>query len=474
MTALVRIVLIDPSHPGNIGSVARAMKNMALERFDAGAAAVFSACGIERAGRGRGRHPGAGARRRHRGGGDRGLRLHRRYHLAAALVLLGIHDTARGGRAHRRARRGESRGAVVRLGALRPRHRGSATTATCWCASRRIPSIARSISRCRCSCWRTSCSWRASSRSRTCSSSSRSRRRATSSISMRTCSRCSMRSISRTAPGNSMERLRRLFNRAQLDRNELNILRGILSAVQGRRGQSSRRRARMSAKRVYLDYAATTPVAPEVAARMAECLTREGAFGNPGSASHEYGEAASERVEAARARGGRGGRCAGRRHRVGPRAPPRPTTSRSSASPHYYRDAGQAHRHGAHRAQIGARSVPGARAARMARHLPRSRTATALLDPAQVAAALRPDTVLVSLMHVNNETGVIQDIARDRGALRASRAARGCTSMRRRASASAPVDFAALGIDSVAVRAQGVRPERAPARWSSRGGAACS
>src|SRR5579862_4262731 len=30
MTTLVRIVLIDPSHPGNIGSVARAMKNMAL------------------------------------------------------------------------------------------------------------------------------------------------------------------------------------------------------------------------------------------------------------------------------------------------------------------------------------------------------------------------------------------------------------------------------------------------------------
>jgi tRNA C32,U32 (ribose-2'-O)-methylase TrmJ len=41
--------------------------------------------------------------------------------------------------------------------------------------------------------------------------------------------------------GHLMERLRRLFNRAQLDRNELNILRGILSAVQGRRGQASRR-----------------------------------------------------------------------------------------------------------------------------------------------------------------------------------------------------------------------------------------
>ena len=41
--------------------------------------------------------------------------------------------------------------------------------------------------------------------------------------------------------GHLMERIRRLFNRARMDRNELNILRGILSAVQGRRGQSSRR-----------------------------------------------------------------------------------------------------------------------------------------------------------------------------------------------------------------------------------------
>jgi tRNA C32,U32 (ribose-2'-O)-methylase TrmJ len=41
--------------------------------------------------------------------------------------------------------------------------------------------------------------------------------------------------------GHLMERLRRLFNRAQLDRNELNIMRGILSAVQGRRGQSQAR-----------------------------------------------------------------------------------------------------------------------------------------------------------------------------------------------------------------------------------------
>jgi tRNA (cytidine32/uridine32-2'-O)-methyltransferase len=41
--------------------------------------------------------------------------------------------------------------------------------------------------------------------------------------------------------GHLMDRIRRLFNRAQMDRNELNILRGILSAVQGRRRQSSSR-----------------------------------------------------------------------------------------------------------------------------------------------------------------------------------------------------------------------------------------
>ena len=51
---------------------------------------------------------------------------------------------------------------------------------------------------------------------------------------------------------------------------------------------------------VYLDYAATTPVDPAVAAVMSECLTLAGAFGNPASA-HVYGAAAARRVEQARA-----------------------------------------------------------------------------------------------------------------------------------------------------------------------------
>src|SRR5882672_525469 len=52
---------------------------------------------------------------------------------------------------------------------------------------------------------------------------------------------------------------------------------------------------------VYLDYAATTPVDPRVAAAMASCLGLEGEFGNPGSASHSFGDAAAALVEAARA-----------------------------------------------------------------------------------------------------------------------------------------------------------------------------
>jgi cysteine desulfurase len=54
-------------------------------------------------------------------------------------------------------------------------------------------------------------------------------------------------------------------------------------------------------KPIYLDYAATTPVAPEVAASMAQCLTLDGTFANPASRSHVYGWQAEELVEEARA-----------------------------------------------------------------------------------------------------------------------------------------------------------------------------
>ena len=53
-------------------------------------------------------------------------------------------------------------------------------------------------------------------------------------------------------------------------------------------------------KLIYLDYAATTPVAEEVAKKMAQYLTFDGVFGNPASRSHGYGWQAEEAVETAR------------------------------------------------------------------------------------------------------------------------------------------------------------------------------
>ena len=160
---------------------------------------------------------------------------------------------------------------------------------------------------------------------------------------------------------------------------------------------------------VYLDYAATTPVEPLVAARMAQCLGRDGAFGNPGSTSHTYGEAASERVEAARAEVAA---------TVG--AQPAEVIWTSGAT-----EANNLAIFGVaqYNAQIG-RHIVTVRTEHKAvldpcRELERrgwrvtylKPDGSGVLDPAAVAAALRPDTVLVSVMHVNNEIGVIQDIA---------------------------------------------------------------
>jgi len=160
---------------------------------------------------------------------------------------------------------------------------------------------------------------------------------------------------------------------------------------------------------VYLDNAATTPVDPRVAAAMAQCLTAEGVFGNPASASHEYGDAAGTLVEAARAQVAA---------TVG--AAPAEVIWTSGATEannlalfgvaEYYRE------HGRH--IITARTEHKA-VLDPCRELERRGWRVTYLtpdgggriDPQQVAAALQADTVLVSLMHVNNEIGVIHDIA---------------------------------------------------------------
>ncbi len=158
---------------------------------------------------------------------------------------------------------------------------------------------------------------------------------------------------------------------------------------------------------IYLDYAATTPVDPRVAERMARCLTSDGTFGNPASRSHAIGWEAERAVEQAR------GQVA---ERVG--ATPREIVFTSGAT-----ESDNLALLGAARAARGHHLVTVSTEHKAVldscRQLEREGwevcylepDRNGLVDPQRLAAALRDDTALVSVMQVNNETGVIQDVA---------------------------------------------------------------
>ncbi len=159
---------------------------------------------------------------------------------------------------------------------------------------------------------------------------------------------------------------------------------------------------------LYLDYMATTPVDPAVALKMNECLLLSGAFGNASSRGHRYGWEAGERIRIAREQVA---------HLV--QADPKEMIWTSGAT------------------EANNLAIKGAAAfyQRKGRHLITLKTEhksvlevfgelehrayevsyltpqpNGLLELEHLAQAMRRDTVLVSVMHVNNETGVIQDI----------------------------------------------------------------
>jgi cysteine desulfurase len=158
---------------------------------------------------------------------------------------------------------------------------------------------------------------------------------------------------------------------------------------------------------IYLDYAATTPVDPRVAALMAACLTADGIFGNP-SSGHLYGRRARAQVEAARERAA---------SLVGCRPADLVWTSGATES-NNLAILGSARAAGRRGHLVTARtehkSVLDAchqleREGHAVTHL--QPDPQGLIAPQAVRAALQDDTVLVTIMHVNNEIGVLQDIA---------------------------------------------------------------
>ncbi|HET7867433.1 MAG TPA: IscS subfamily cysteine desulfurase [Burkholderiaceae bacterium] len=198
---------------------------------------------------------------------------------------------------------------------------------------------------------------------------------------------------------------------------------------------------------IYLDYAATTPVDRRVVQRMLPYLTTQ--FGNPASRSHAYGWAAEEAVEIAREHVAA---------LIG--ADPREivwTSGATESNNLALKGAAQFHRaRGRHLVTV---KTEHKAVLDTMRELEREGFEVTyldvqpdgLLDLGRLQAALRPDTILVSVMFVNNEIGVIQDIpaigrlCRERGILFHVDAAQ--------ATGKLPIDLAQLPVDLMSLSA---------------------
>jgi cysteine desulfurase len=160
---------------------------------------------------------------------------------------------------------------------------------------------------------------------------------------------------------------------------------------------------------IYLDYAATTPVDPAVVRAMTACMGPEGDFGNPGSATHHFGRRAAARVEAARA--AVASLLSAELDEI--IFTSGATESNNLAVLGIARANGDRGRHiVTSRIEHKAVLDPCKRLEKegfSVTYLTPDRSGR--IDPEAVRLALRPDTVLVSIMLANNEIGVVQDIA---------------------------------------------------------------
>ena len=159
---------------------------------------------------------------------------------------------------------------------------------------------------------------------------------------------------------------------------------------------------------IYMDYAATTPVDPRVAEKMMQYLTPNGIFGNPASRSHKFGWQAEEAVDIAR------NQIA---DLIGADSREIVFTSGATEADNLAIK-GAAHFNKAKGKHIITCKTEHKAVLDTCRQLERegyevtylAPESNGILDLDKLAAAMRSDTTVVSIMHVNNETGVIQDI----------------------------------------------------------------
>ena len=159
---------------------------------------------------------------------------------------------------------------------------------------------------------------------------------------------------------------------------------------------------------IYLDYSATCPVDPRVAEKMMQCLTMDGLFGNPASRSHRFGWQAEEAVDLARNQVA---------ELIG--ADPREIVFTSGATEsNNLAIKGVAHFYASKGKHLITSKTEHKAVLDTCRQLEREGFEVTYLEPMpnglftleMIENAMRDDTILVSLMHVNNEIGVIQDI----------------------------------------------------------------
>jgi len=159
---------------------------------------------------------------------------------------------------------------------------------------------------------------------------------------------------------------------------------------------------------IYLDYSATTPMDPRVVEKMVQYLTLEGDFGNPASRSHHFGWSAEAAVDKARQQIA-DLISADSREIVFTSGATESNNLALKGAAHFYAKKGK---------HIITSKTEHKSILDTCRRLEQEGYTVTYLDPneygivtpQQLEGALTDDTVLVSLMHVNNEIGVIQDI----------------------------------------------------------------